>query len=107
MIFVVIFLLAFAFWIYAGKKLGVAPRVCAGLACMVFIGFSFYFVASIIPSYERHFVRSSLLRSGELLSAGDTQRVEKAIAAYNGMATTNNYRASMQMWEVLSHDPKK
>ena len=91
MIFPVIFLLAFAFWIYAEKKLGVVPRIIAGLACMVFIGFSFYFVASIIPSYERHFVRSSLRRSGELLSAGETQRVEQAIAAYNVMAATNSY----------------
>ncbi len=107
MIFLVIFLLAFAFWIYAEKKLGVATRICGGFACMVFIGFSFYFLASIIPSYERTFVRSSLRRSGELLSTGETQRVVQAIAIYNGMAGTNSYRASMQMWEVLSHDTNK
>jgi hypothetical protein len=107
MIFLVIFLLAFAFWAYAEKKLGIAARISAGLACMVFIGFSFYFVAGIIPSYERTFVRSSLRRSGELLSTGETQRVEQAITAYNGLAVTNSYRASMEMWEILSHDTNK
>ena len=102
MIVLIIFLLVFAFWIYAEKKLGVAPRMFAGLACMVFIGFSFYYVASVIPSYELHFVRSSLRRSGELLSAGETQLVERAIAAYNVMAVTNSYGASMRLWEDLS-----
>jgi hypothetical protein len=107
MIFLIIFLVAFAFWIYAEKKFGVAARICAGLACMIFIGFSFYYVASISPSYERTFVRSSLRRSGELLSTGETQRVEQAIATYNGLAATNSYRAAMEMWHVLSQNPKK
>ena len=66
MIFLVMFLLVFAFWIYAEKKLGVSARVWAGLACMILVGLACSFVASVIPCYERSLHKRSIQLSGEL-----------------------------------------
>ena len=108
MAFSIIFLVMLAFWIYAERRLGVAVRVASGIACMVFIACSFYFIASIMPSYERTFHKSSIRLSGELIAKGETQRVQQAISTYTNIAATGTtYRAAMQMWDVLNHGPKE
>lgn len=107
MLLFVISFVALFFWLYAEKKLGVNARVAAGLACMVLVGYSVYVLATIIPKYERSFTRSSMRLAGELMSKGETQRVEEAVAAYNGAASNNTYRASMQMWNVLNVPPRR
>ena len=107
MLLIFISFLAFVFWLYAEKKLGVNARVAAALACMVLVGYSVYVFATIIPRYERSFTRSSMRLTGELISKGETQTVEQAVAAYNKFAPTNSYQASMEMWHVLNRAPKK
>ena len=108
MVFLILFLVMLAFWIYAERRLGVAARVTSGIACMVFIACSSYFIASIMPSYERTFHKSSIRLSGELIAKGETQRVQQAIGTYTNIsATGTTYRAAMQMWDVLNHGPKE
>lgn len=104
MIFIVIFILALAFWIYAERKLGLSVRVWAGLACMAFLGLACTFVANVIPSYERSFHTRSIQLSGELIARGETLRVQQAIGTYTNLAATGTtYGAAMRMWEVLNH----
>jgi hypothetical protein len=98
---------ACVFWLYAEKKLGVNARVGAALACMVLVGYSVYVLATIIPRYERSFTRNSMRLVGELISKGETQRVQQAVAAYNKAASNNTYRASMEMWHVLIVAPQR
>ena len=106
--FLILFLLALAFWIYAERRLGVGARIGGGVLCIVLIACSAYFTASVMPSYERTVHRSSIRLTGELLSKGETQRVEQAISTYNSIAATGTtYRAGMEMWDVLNHGPKK
>ena len=108
MLILILFLMSLAFWIYAERRLGVAARVAGGLACIFLIGCTTYFVATVMPSYERTVHRSSLRLTGELLSKGETQRVEQAVIIYNSIAATGTtYRAGMEMWDVLNHGPKK
>ena len=108
MIFPIIFLLALGFWIYAERHLGIAPRIGGGVACIVFVGCTCYYLASIIPSYERTFHRSSMKLTGELMATGATERVQQAVETYNRYASTGStYTASMRMWSVLNHGKEK
>jgi hypothetical protein len=106
--FLILFFVALAFWIHAERRLGAAARISGGIFSMALIGCAAYFVATIIPSYERTFHRSSMRLTGELISKGETQRVQQAIHVYNGIAATGTtYRAAMEMWDVLNHGTNK
>ena len=107
MLFLIIFPLALALWIYAERRLGIAARICAGIACIVLIACGSYFTASVTPSYERQLHRSTMRMTGDLLSKGETQRVAQAVGIYNSIADTGTtYRASMEMWDVLNRVSK-
>jgi hypothetical protein len=101
-------LLSLFFWIYAENRLGCGYRIVGGVISMVIIAYTANFTALIIPHYESTFYRSSMRLASELISKGEPKRVEQAIQAYNTTATTDStYRASMEMWSVLNHGPKK
>ena len=105
--FLILILLALAFWIYAERRLRVGARIGGGMLCIVLVAFGAYFSAVHLPS-ERLAHRSSLRLTAELLSKGETQRVEQALGVYNSIAATSTtYRAAMEMWDVLNHGPKK
>jgi hypothetical protein len=105
--FLILFLLALAFWLHAERRMGVAARIGGGTACIVLVACGAYFMAGVIPSHERAAHRSSIRLAGELLSKGDTERVKQAINTYNSIAATGTtYRAGMEMWDVLNHGKK-
>jgi hypothetical protein len=100
-------LAALCCWIHAERRLGFVARLATGVACIVLTGFACSFFSMFIPRCERTFHRSSLRLAAELNTKGDTQRVQQAIKAYNSIAATGTtYAASMEMWEILNHDPK-
>jgi hypothetical protein len=107
-VLLLLLLLSLGFWIYAERRLSFAARISSGVVCLLLLGANCYFVASVGPSYERTFHKSSIRLSGELIAKGETQRVQQAISAYTNIAATGTtYRAAMQMWDVLNHGPKE
>ena len=109
MLFVLVFLVVFSAWIYAERKQRFGSRLGLGLASMVAIAFTSYWMGQVIPNYESSFHRRSLQRIGELLAKGETQRVQRAVQVYNTIATnrTMTYRASMELLHALNSDPKE
>ena len=94
-------------WVYAEVKLKRAARILSGLAAISCAAVLSWHLAGFIPDIERSQNRSSLRLAGELLATGETQRVQQAIQTYNSIAATGStYRASMEMWDALNHEPK-
>jgi len=101
-------LLSLIFWIYAENRLSCAYRIAGGVVSMAMIAYTANFTALIIPHYESGFYSSSMRLAAELISKGEPKRVEQAIQTYNTTAATEStYLASMEMWSVLNHGPKK
>jgi len=96
---------AFFFWLYAERRLGLNARVLSGLACIALTGFACHFLAKYIPRYESRIHQSSIRLAGEMIEKGQTQRVQEAMRAYNNVATNGTtYGAAIQMWRVLNQE---
>jgi hypothetical protein len=96
-----------AFWLYAEFKLGRAARICLGIASIISIAFVASELSSIMPIEESVLHGSSLKLAGQLMASGQTVRVQQAIDAYNGQASTGStYSAAGEMWDVLNHGSK-
>ena len=82
-------------------------RVGLGCLTMAAVAVSAYSLARFTPAIESGSTRNSLRLAEQLLSAGDTQRVQQAVHAYNEVATSGStYRASFELWHVLNHGPR-
>ena len=101
-------LLAFpVLWLYAEFKLGRVARMCLGIASIISITFVVSEFHNLGTTYETVLHRSSLKLAGELMASGQTVRVQQAIDAYNGLASTGStYSAASEMWDVLNHGPR-
>jgi hypothetical protein len=96
-----------ALWLYAEFKLGRAARICFGIASVASIAFVASELQSIVPIQESVLHGSSLKLAGELMASGQAVRVQQAIDAYNGQASTGStYSAASEMWDVLNHGPR-
>jgi len=77
-----------------------------GIASIISIAFVISEIARIPAAYESAMHRSSLELAGQLMASGETVRVQQAIAAYNGEATTGStFSAASDMWRVLTDGP--
>ena len=106
---IVFFLLVFpVFWLYAEFKRGRAARISLGIASIISIAFVIYQLGGTIPAHESTMHSSSLRLAGQLMATGETTRVQQAIEAYNGEASTSStYGAAMEMWYVLNHGSRR
>jgi hypothetical protein len=96
-----------ALWLYAEFKQRRTARISLGLASIISIAFIIAQLDRILPTYESQVHRSSLKLTGDLLAKGETDRVQQAIEAYNGQASTGStYNAAFEMWYVLNHGPR-
>lgn len=105
---IVLFLLVFpALWLYAEFKQGRAARISLGIASIISIAFIIYQLGRVIPTHESTLHSSSIKLAGQLMATGETTRVQQAIEAYNGEASTSStYSAVVEMWYVLNHGPR-
>ena len=100
--------LCLAVWIIAEVESSRrAVRVGLGFLTMAAVAVSAHSLARFTSAIESGSTRSSLRLAEELLSAGDTQRVQQAIHGYNEVAASGStYRASFELWHVLNHGPR-
>jgi hypothetical protein len=88
------------FWIYAECRLKLPVRIGAGIACLLFIGTSAYFVHHV----ESHFHKEALSYSELALGSGKPALVLQALHTYNTIAATGStFQAAMEMDQLL-HD---
>ena len=105
---ILLLFLALIVWIYAERRLSLVARISSGAICTLLLGLNGYFVASVGPNYESKFHKWSIQLSGELITKGEIQRVQRAFSIYtNSVATDTTYHASKQMWEFLNQGHKK
>ncbi|MCX6864645.1 MAG: hypothetical protein NTV46_00240, partial [Verrucomicrobia bacterium] len=105
---VIIPILVVAFWIYAELKLRTLVRVVSGITAIIAVSWLITAMSLRWPRIESVTHNSSLKLAEELMTNGDTQRVQQALHAYNKVAASNSTcSASLEMWEVLNHGPRE
>jgi hypothetical protein len=99
--------LCFSVWVIA-ENAASRRMVRLGLGCLTMIAMGIFAdsLARYAPEMEISRTRNSLRLAEELMSAGDTQRVQQALHAYNGEAASGSGKASFELWYVLNHGPK-
>lgn len=103
----VLFLLAFAYWLYAERHEGLRPRVISGLTCIALASVGVYALAMFGRQIATTLQESSMRKMGKLIEQGDVMRVQKAVQAYNRVAATDSPdRAAKEMWHVLNDGPR-
>jgi hypothetical protein len=89
-----LFLGLVVFWIYAECRLKLPIRIGAGIACLLFIGTSTYYVHHI----ESDCHREALMYSELALTNGMPRLVLQALHTYNSIAATGStFHAAMEM----------
>lgn len=101
-------LLCFSLWLIAedasSRRVVRMGLGCLAMAAVAVLAYSF---ARFAPVIESEGIRSSLRLAEQLMSRGDTQRVQQAIHAYNRTASSaSTYQASSELWHVLNHGPR-
>ena len=90
-------------WLLAERKAGLAARLLTGLTLATVAAWVGAFFASVVPSHDRRFYRSSLLRIERLLASGRSDEVLRAIRAAN---PENNERGALtrRLWQELPRE---
>ena len=108
LILLLLMVLALIVWIYAERRLSLVARISSGAICFLLLVWNCSFVVIMGPYYDSKFHKWSIQLSGELITKGEIQRVQRAFSTYTNIAATGTtYRAAMQMWEILSQGQKK
>ena len=105
---ILLLFLALIVWIYAERRLSLVARISSGAICFLLLVWNCSFVVIMGPYYDSKFHKWSIQLSGELITKGEIQRVQRAFSIYtNSVAPDTTYHASKQMWEFLNQGHKK
>ena len=95
-----------AFWLYAEFKLGRTARLVSGIISIAVVAVLIDSAFQYRRSYEKIWHRRSMHLAAELLSKGETNKLQRAFEAYNTTVRTGSTEQASSDMLVILASPK-